>query len=141
MFGEKQKIWQVVSFTLFYYTLNKMNLIGKCIDTMGQGNSGTIGATPCHGYGGNQLVKLNTLGQMSQGEWCLTPSSGWGGRIRTGYCEKGKVDGPFKFDRVNSISLINFNYLMLFRKLAKFGTLERMHASQWKRIQILMFLA
>jgi hypothetical protein len=36
---------------------------------------------------------------MTQGEWCLTPSSGWGGRIRTGYCQKGQVDGPFKYDR------------------------------------------
>ena len=66
---------------------------------MGQGSSGTIGATTCHGYGGNQLIKINTKGQMTQGEWCLTPSSGWGGRVRTGYCTKGQVDGPFKYDR------------------------------------------
>lgn len=72
---------------------------GKCIDTMGQGSSGTIGATPCHGFGGNQMVKLNKHGQLTQGEWCLTPTSGWGGRLRTGYCQKGKVDGPFKYDR------------------------------------------
>uniref|UniRef100_A0A914N4J8 Polypeptide N-acetylgalactosaminyltransferase n=2 Tax=Meloidogyne incognita group TaxID=654580 RepID=A0A914N4J8_MELIC len=71
----------------------------KCIDTMGKGSSGVIGATPCHGYGGNQLVKLNTKGQMTQGEWCLTPSSGWGGRIHSGYCPKGKVDGPFSYNR------------------------------------------
>ncbi|KAF7635266.1 Polypeptide N-acetylgalactosaminyltransferase [Meloidogyne graminicola] len=72
---------------------------GKCIDTMGKGSSGVIGATPCHGYGGNQLVKLNKKGQMTQGEWCLTPSSGWGGRIHSSYCKKGKVDGPFSYDR------------------------------------------
>jgi polypeptide N-acetylgalactosaminyltransferase len=69
---------------------------------MGQGSSGTIGATTCHGYGGNQLIKINTKGQMTQGEWCLTPSSGWGGRVRTGYCTKGQVDGPFKYDRVRN---------------------------------------
>lgn len=37
---------------------------------MGQAVPATMGATPCHGYGGNQMVKLNTKGQMTQGEWC-----------------------------------------------------------------------
>ncbi|KAL3091711.1 hypothetical protein niasHT_024293 [Heterodera trifolii] len=72
---------------------------GKCIDTMGQAVPGTMGATPCHGYGGNQLIKLNTEGQMTQGEWCISPTNGWGGRLRTGHCTKGTVDGPFKYDR------------------------------------------
>ncbi|KAI3415635.1 hypothetical protein GPALN_005232 [Globodera pallida] len=72
---------------------------GKCIDTMGNAVPGTMGATPCHGYGGNQLVRLNTKGQMTEGEWCITPTSGWGGRLRTGHCTKGTVDGPFKYDR------------------------------------------
>jgi polypeptide N-acetylgalactosaminyltransferase len=76
---------------------------------MGKGSSGVIGATPCHGYGGNQLVKLNKKGQMTQGEWCLTPSSGWGGRIHSGYCQKGQVDGPFSYDRVS----INFIIIYL----------------------------
>ena len=31
---------------------------GKCLDTMGQPVPGTIGATSCHGYGGNQVMAL-----------------------------------------------------------------------------------
>uniref|UniRef100_A0A914V4T4 Ricin B lectin domain-containing protein n=1 Tax=Plectus sambesii TaxID=2011161 RepID=A0A914V4T4_9BILA len=65
---------------------------GKCMDTMGQPVPGTLGATPCHGYGGNQLFRLNMEGQMASGEWCITPV---GNRLQTGHCQKGTVDGPW----------------------------------------------
>lgn len=77
--------------------LSPIPLIGKCIDTMGQPVPGTVGATPCHGWGGNQLIKLNKEGQMTQGEWCITPVYK---KLRTGHCKKGAVDGPFKYNRV-----------------------------------------
>ncbi|KAH7729928.1 N-acetylgalactosaminyltransferase [Aphelenchoides avenae] len=72
---------------------------GKCIDTMGQPVPGTVGATPCHGWGGNQLIKLNKEGQMTQGEWCITPVYK---KLRTGHCKKGAVDGPFKYNRATN---------------------------------------
>uniref|UniRef100_A0A1I7Y004 Polypeptide N-acetylgalactosaminyltransferase n=1 Tax=Steinernema glaseri TaxID=37863 RepID=A0A1I7Y004_9BILA len=68
----------------------------KCLDTMGQPIPGTVGATPCHGYGGNQLMRLNKKGQLTQGEWCLTA---YGNRLRSNHCQKGTVDGTFKYDR------------------------------------------
>lgn len=35
---------------------------GKCMDTMGQGVPGRVGATACHGYGGNQVCnKHNSI--------------------------------------------------------------------------------
>jgi len=68
---------------------------GKCLDTMGRPIPGTVGATPCHGYGGNQLLRLNMKGQMAQGEWCITPG---GNHFRTGHCRKGSVDGPWQYN-------------------------------------------
>ncbi|TKR70554.1 hypothetical protein L596_022565 [Steinernema carpocapsae] len=68
----------------------------KCLDTMGQPIPGTVGATPCHGYGGNQLMRLNKKGQLTQGEWCLTA---YGNRLRSNHCQKGTVDGNFKYDK------------------------------------------
>ncbi|KAI1715360.1 glycosyl transferase family 2 domain-containing protein [Ditylenchus destructor] len=69
---------------------------GKCIDSMGRAIPGTMGASPCHGYGGNQLIRLNKKGQLTQGEWCITPVST---KLRTGHCVKGTIDGPFLYDR------------------------------------------
>jgi polypeptide N-acetylgalactosaminyltransferase len=77
----------------------------KCIDTMGRAIPGTVGATPCHGYGGNQLIRLNKEGQMAQGEWCITPHSNI---IRTGHCTKGTVNGAFKYDHKTQ-QIINSN--------------------------------
>ena len=42
------------SLCLFYFIF-----LGKCIDSMGSSSSGTLGVSGCHGYGGNQLVRLN----------------------------------------------------------------------------------
>uniref|UniRef100_A0A7E4W324 Polypeptide N-acetylgalactosaminyltransferase n=1 Tax=Panagrellus redivivus TaxID=6233 RepID=A0A7E4W324_PANRE len=77
---------------------------GKCIDTMGRAIPGTVGATPCHSYGGNQLIRLNKKGQLAQGEWCITPQ---GDVVRTGHCRKGTVNGNFRYDR-NTKQVINF---------------------------------
>lgn len=70
----------------------------KCIDTMGRAIPGIVGATPCHGYGGNQLIRLNKKGQLTQGEWCMTPL---GNQLQTGHCAKGTVDGPFQYDEAS----------------------------------------
>ncbi|KAF1752696.1 hypothetical protein GCK72_019251 [Caenorhabditis remanei] len=68
---------------------------GKCLDRMG-GIPGPLGASGCHGYGGNQLIRLNVQGQMAQGEWCLTAN---GIRIQANHCVKGSVSGNFVYDR------------------------------------------
>lgn len=70
---------------------------GKCLDRMG-GIPGPLGASGCHGYGGNQLIRLNVQGQLAQGEWCLTAN---GIRIQANHCTKGTVNGHFVYDRVS----------------------------------------
>ncbi|CAI4223359.1 unnamed protein product [Auanema sp. JU1783] len=67
---------------------------GYCLDRMG-GIPGPLGATGCHGYGGNQLLRLNMDGQLSQGEWCLSPHSGG---VQANHCQKGSVSGPWMYD-------------------------------------------
>ncbi|KHN88902.1 putative N-acetylgalactosaminyltransferase 7 [Toxocara canis] len=69
----------------------------KCLDTMGRAIPGIVGVSPCHGYGGHQLMRLNVKGQLAQGEWCITPQ---GNKLQTGHCRKGTVDGPFQYDEV-----------------------------------------
>ncbi|VIO98686.1 Uncharacterized protein BM_BM6592 [Brugia malayi] len=73
----------------------KNHATGKCIDTMGRPVPGIVGATPCHGYGGNQLIRLNRKGQLAQGEWCITAVHG---NLITNHCIKGTVDGPFTYN-------------------------------------------
>jgi polypeptide N-acetylgalactosaminyltransferase len=70
---------------------------GKCIDTLGNPVPGRIGASSCHGYGGNQMFRLNTAGQLTQGEWCIR---NYGGVMKTNHCVKGTINGPYKYDRV-----------------------------------------
>lgn len=69
---------------------------GKCLDRMG-GIPGPLGVSGCHGYGGNQNIRLNTEGQLAQGEWCLTPK---GTRVEANHCRKGTVNGPWSYDEV-----------------------------------------
>jgi polypeptide N-acetylgalactosaminyltransferase len=76
---------------------------GKCIDTMGNPIPGRVGATQCHGYGGNQIIRLNKEGQMTQGEWCIRPV---GNVLKTNHCQKGTVDGPYKYDKVSYLGRI-----------------------------------
>lgn len=72
---------------------------GKCIDTLGNSVPGTVGASSCHGFGGNQVFRLNKAGQLTQGEWCIRNYSG---HLKTNHCTKGTVDGPYKYDKVSS---------------------------------------
>uniref|UniRef100_A0A158Q6R2 Polypeptide N-acetylgalactosaminyltransferase n=1 Tax=Elaeophora elaphi TaxID=1147741 RepID=A0A158Q6R2_9BILA len=73
----------------------KNHATGKCIDTMGRRVPGIVGATSCHGFGMNQLIRLNKKGQLTQGEWCITPENEI---LITNHCVKGTVDGPFTYD-------------------------------------------
>ncbi|KAK6012903.1 hypothetical protein OSTOST_21918 [Ostertagia ostertagi] len=59
------------------------------------GIPGPLGINACHGFGGNQLIRLNTEGQLAQGEWCLTPK---GVRVEANHCVKGTVNGPWAYD-------------------------------------------
>ncbi|CAD6186671.1 unnamed protein product [Caenorhabditis auriculariae] len=67
---------------------------GKCLDRMG-GIPGPLGASGCHGWGGNQLIRLNSAGQLAQGEWCLTAA---GLSVQANHCVKGNVAGFWEYD-------------------------------------------
>ncbi|VDN06396.1 unnamed protein product [Thelazia callipaeda] len=73
----------------------KNDATGKCIDTLGSPVQGIVAASLCHGFGGHQLIRLNTEGQLTQGEWCITPKNEY---LITGHCIKGTVNGPFVYD-------------------------------------------
>ncbi|KAJ8974484.1 hypothetical protein NQ317_001493 [Molorchus minor] len=49
----------------------------------------------CHGYGNNQLFRLNAKGQLGVGERCVE-ADGLG--IKLAFCRLGTVDGPWVYD-------------------------------------------
>ena len=49
--------------------------VGICMDTFGRHPPEAAGASGCHGFGGNQLLRLNTKGQLTSGEWCINAES------------------------------------------------------------------
>ncbi|VDP00344.1 unnamed protein product [Soboliphyme baturini] len=69
-----------------------------CIDTMGKRNFETIGVSPCHHSGGNQLLRLNVKGQFASGEWCISASHG---QLNAGRCVPMTVDGPWRYDKTS----------------------------------------
>lgn len=66
----------------------------KCFDAMGRQPPSLIGLQHCHGYGNNQLVRLNAAGQLGIGERCVDADSTG---IKLVYCRLGTVDGPFVY--------------------------------------------
>lgn len=73
---------------------------GKCFDAMGRQPPSLIGLQHCHGYGNNQLVRLNAAGQLGIGERCVDADSSG---IKLVFCRLGTVDGPWKFTESKSL--------------------------------------
>ena len=69
------------------------------MDTMGQDAPTNMGMAACHGYGNNQLVRLNSAGQLAVGERCVEadPHS-----VKLVFCRQGTVDGPWQYSEVSS---------------------------------------
>jgi polypeptide N-acetylgalactosaminyltransferase len=63
----------------------KSEASGACLDTFGRHPPEAAGASGCHGYGGNQLLRLNTQGQMTSGEWCIKAESS--DQVLVAWCE------------------------------------------------------
>lgn len=72
--------------------INSANM--KCFDAMGRQPPSLIGLQHCHGYGNNQLVRLNAAGQLGIGERCVDADSTG---IKLVYCRLGTVDGPWVY--------------------------------------------
>lgn len=43
----------------------------KCLDTLGHAPPALMAIQHCHGYGNNQLIRLNDKGQLGVGERCI----------------------------------------------------------------------
>ena len=52
-------------------------------------------ASGCHGFGGNQLFRLNTEGQLTSGEWCTDLDHQ--GDIVVKWCNPGDNSGPWEY--------------------------------------------
>lgn len=45
--------------------------VDKCLDTIGHAPPSLMAIQHCHGFGNNQLFRLNTKGQLGVGERCV----------------------------------------------------------------------
>jgi len=54
-----------------------------------------ISASGCHGFGGNQLFRLNTHGQLTSGEWCSELNSN--GALSVTWCKHGDNAGLWEY--------------------------------------------
>ncbi|KAG5327074.1 GALT7 acetylgalactosaminyltransferase, partial [Pseudoatta argentina] len=68
---------------------------GSCLDTMGHSPPSLMATSHCHGFGNNQLIRLNAKGQLGVGERCIDAD---GQRIKYAFCRLGTVDGPWQYD-------------------------------------------
>lgn len=66
-----------------------------CLDAMGRQPPSIMGLQHCHGFGNNQLMRLNAAGQMGVGERCVEADSQG---IKLAVCRLGTVDGPWQYD-------------------------------------------
>ncbi|KAL1122097.1 hypothetical protein AAG570_003503 [Ranatra chinensis] len=66
-----------------------------CMDTMGHGPPALIGLSHCHGFGNNQLMRLNSKGQLGVGERCIDADSQG---IKLVFCRLGTVNGLWQYD-------------------------------------------
>lgn len=73
----------------------KNEATGQCLDTFGRHPPEKAGASGCHGFGGNQMFRLNTEGQMTSGEWCLKADKS--DVVSIAWCDMGTTDGPWKY--------------------------------------------
>ncbi|KAG8038061.1 hypothetical protein G9C98_006386 [Cotesia typhae] len=66
-----------------------------CLDTMGHSPPSLMATSHCHGFGNNQLIRLNSQGQMGVGERCVEADNQG---IKFSFCRLGTVDGPWEYD-------------------------------------------
>ncbi|KAK7069252.1 N-acetylgalactosaminyltransferase 7 [Halocaridina rubra] len=74
----------------------------QCLDTLGHAAPSLMGVAHCHGFGNNQLVRLNSEGQLGIGERCVDAD---GQGIKLIFCRLGTVDGPWQYDEQNHVLL------------------------------------
>eukprot|EP00095_Tigriopus_kingsejongensis_P000191 maker-scaffold41_size498431-snap-gene-1.16 protein:Tk00191 transcript:maker-scaffold41_size498431-snap-gene-1.16-mRNA-1 annotation:"n-acetylgalactosaminyltransferase 7-like" len=66
-----------------------------CLDTHGRHPPEKVATSGCHGFGGNQLFRLNTEGQITSGEWCADVDRS--GSLTIQWCVAGDNSGPWEY--------------------------------------------
>ncbi|XP_043482373.1 N-acetylgalactosaminyltransferase 7 [Leptopilina heterotoma] len=66
-----------------------------CLDTMAHSPPSLMATSYCHGFGNNQLMRLNAKGQLGVGERCVEAD---GQGVKLVFCRQGTVDGPWQYD-------------------------------------------
>lgn len=74
-----------------------------CLDGMNRAPPALVGVQHCHGFGNNQLMRLNAAGQLGTGERCIEADRQ---RIKLAVCRLGTVDGPWQYDE-NTLTLLH----------------------------------
>lgn len=69
--------------------------VSKCLDTLGHGPPALMAIQHCHGFGNNQLIRLNAKGQLGVGERCIEADAQG---IKLAFCRLGTVNGPWQYD-------------------------------------------
>jgi polypeptide N-acetylgalactosaminyltransferase len=69
--------------------------VSKCLDTLGHAPPSLMAIQHCHGFGNNQLIRLNAKGQLGVGERCIEADAQG---IKLAFCRMGTVDGPWLYD-------------------------------------------
>ncbi|XP_037797454.1 N-acetylgalactosaminyltransferase 7-like [Penaeus monodon] len=85
----------------------------QCLDTMGHPAPSLMGIAHCHGFGNNQLIRLNAEGQLGVGERCIDAD---GQGIKLIFCHLGTVNGPWEYDETS--------HLLFHKKLGKCASLH-----------------
>lgn len=67
----------------------------SCLDTLGHAPPSLMAMQHCHGFGNNQLIRLNAKGQLGVGERCIEADSQG---VKLAFCRLGTVDGPWQYD-------------------------------------------
>ncbi|KAJ8953844.1 hypothetical protein NQ318_006695 [Aromia moschata] len=69
--------------------------VNKCLDTLGHGPPSLMAIQHCHGFGNNQLLRLNAKGQLGVGERCIEADTQG---VKLVFCRLGTADGPWIYD-------------------------------------------
>ncbi|KAJ8931304.1 hypothetical protein NQ314_015805 [Rhamnusium bicolor] len=75
--------------------MEKSVAVSKCLDTIGHAPPSLMAIQHCHGFGNNQLIRLNAKGQLGVGERCIEADAQG---IKLAFCRLGTIDGPWTYD-------------------------------------------
>lgn len=78
-----------------HYGELRSGAVDKCLDTLGHAPPALMAIQFCHGFGNNQLIRLNEKGQLGVGERCIEADAQG---IKLAFCRLGTVDGPWLYD-------------------------------------------